>query len=127
MRLASSDREVIKALFQGKGWIDSYLLHERFRLSPGQIIDILDRLIRAGYARLDGTMCCLTAEGRAWVIAARRSIFMDVDRRRWQPGPDLLVASVLDPAEPYIPDIDLVDLHFFQLLGVQRGAEPAKG
>ena len=121
----SADREVIRKLYAGEGWIDLYTLHAQYLLSPGQIADIMDRLARAGFVEVEGIRARMTGKGREWVIAARK-IFLATDRSTWRPEADAMLQSELVAGQPYLPDPELVDRGFFVRMGMDNEWDSAK-
>ena len=110
---SSSDREVIRFLFASIDWSDLYNLHIEFGLTPGQVLDITERLVAANFAELDGTKARLTSTGRAWVLEARDSIFRTSGREFWRPTAHESLEEPKDSQSPYMPDLSLVDQDFF--------------
>ena len=108
--VSSSDREVISALFEASDWLDLFDLHLDFVLSPGQVLDSVERLQAGGYLERKGLHARLTDLGREWVIASRRELFMN-PARDWRSyeAKDRLVRE----NEPYLPDFAKVDRKFF--------------
>lgn len=110
---SSSDREVVRFLFARQEWADLYELHVEFGLTPGQVIDIVERLVAADFAELDGIKARLTPTGRAWVLEARDAIFRGAGHDSWRPSADELLQTPTGPPSPYLPDLSLVDREFF--------------
>ena len=110
---SSSDREVIRFLFAGMDWSDLYDLHIQFRLSPGQALDIVERLVTADFAELDGTKARLTTAGRTWVLEARNRIFRGSEHEAWRARAHEIPDNTKDTQSPYMPDLSLVDQEFF--------------
>lgn len=110
---SSSDREVIRFLFASMDWSDLYDLHIEFRLTPGQVLDIVERLVAANFAELDGTKARLTSAGRAWILEARDSIFRGSRQEPWRPSAHEILENPKDQKSPYMPDLSLVDQEFF--------------
>lgn len=113
MGYTSSDREVIRFLFSVDEWVDLYALHEDFRLSPAQILDIIERMVKAGLAEVSGTFAKLTLSGRNWVIDARGQIFFGTNRETWRTDGREINEPRLGLGAPYLPDLSLIDRAFF--------------
>ncbi len=79
----TEDRITLAELFKSGGRIDPYLLHERFKLSPGQVLSALDKIISLGIARADGPIIELTAYGYQYAIACADQIWVPETRRSW--------------------------------------------
>lgn len=72
----SEIRELLRALYAADAPVDIYILHENYRLSPGQLSRAVRTLTELGVAaENDQGMLSLTANGRNWVLMNRRSIF----------------------------------------------------
>lgn len=115
---SSSDREVIRFLFNRSDWADLYEMHVAFDLTPAQILDILERLVGAGFAEMDGVKARLNPNGRDWVVAARKDIFFSTDRENWRPASEELTDPMIEPFAPYLPDLGMVDTRFFERLAL---------
>lgn len=121
---SSSDREVIRFLFAADDWADLYELHTKFSLTPAQVLDIIERLAKAGFAETQGIHSRLTLEGRQWVIEARDQIFFGVGSRSWTFS-DKIVSDAENQLDPYLPDLKLLDRDFFIGLAMEKGPDDA--
>ena len=116
---SSSDREVIRFLFARHDWADLYELHLDFGLTPAQVIDIVERLVAANLAELDGVRARLKPAGRTWVLAARDEIFLST-HQEWRLNAGQSFKTARDPQSPYLPDLALVDRKFFVRLALDN-------
>jgi hypothetical protein len=57
----TEDRLILTELFKANGQLGAYLLHEKYKLSPGQIYSSVSKLHRLGVAHFDGSTIVLTA------------------------------------------------------------------
>lgn len=108
----SSFRLVTKFLFEAVDYLDLYMLHEKYKLSPGQILDATTWLKDNGYVEQVGTEARLTAEGREWLIRERFWVFQPKEEP-WGEVPDGLKVERMLPNEPYMPDLSQVQKGFF--------------
>lgn len=118
---SSSDREFIRYVFSSKDWVDVYELHIQFQLSPGQIIDIVERLRKRGYVELEGTRARLTVSGRDWILKHRGVVFKSgAGRFRSELEETVGLNPTIQPGEPYLPDLSEVDREFFENLALPQ-------
>jgi hypothetical protein len=110
----SHKRLVILALFQARDWLDLYALHEKFSLSPAQIISTLALLDEQKLCEVDGTRARLTQSGYNWVLKNRRQIFMQ-SGRKWAKL-DSSNKRHLHVGQPYMPRLRSVDKDFYRKL-----------
>lgn len=112
MNSDSSFRLVISFLLDSVEYLDLYMLHEKYKLSPGQILEATTWLRENGYVEQLGTKARLTAEGREWLIRDRFWVFKPRERP-WSEVPDGLMVERILPNEPYMPDLAQVQQGFF--------------
>ena len=79
----------------------------------------------AGLAEVRNIEARLTPLGRDWVLAARRDIFFDTDKKSWRRNFTDMPDPGSDPASPYLPDLSLVDRRFFVGLALDNRADGA--
>jgi DNA-binding PadR family transcriptional regulator len=103
-----------------------YDLHVKYRLSPGQIFDFLDKLGERGYVETNDLRARLTPTGREWVLKNRIDIFGKVDRDSWRPMAQSPITGKVDPFAPYLPDLHLVNKAYFENFS-QDGSVKQKG
>ena len=105
----SSEIEILRSLFSaGDGRLDLYGLHQKFKLSPGQMsrtcrameeLEVLE-IERDGD---DPTLIvCITDKGRRWIFEHRRELFLQDRTREWAEPMRRLSPSVA-AFEPYMP------------------------
>jgi len=119
MKFNSAHVEFLRALYEqpGKG-VELYTLHERFKLSPGQLSRMCSELEKLGviYTTKDeagGITAAITEHGREWVIGHRRDLFLR-DRGRCWSVPTVSAKAPADPFEPYLPRLRKVQKPFFE-------------
>jgi len=112
MNLDSSFRLVLRHLFSSVDYFDLYALHEKYKLSPGQILAAIAWLSENGYVEQLGTTARLTAEGREWLVRERFLLFQSTEKP-WDAVPDGLRVERIRPNEPYMPDLTQVQRGFF--------------
>lgn len=112
MKLSSSFRLILRYLLGAEDYLDLYPLHEKYSLSPGQILEATTWLKGNGYIEQMGLRARLTAEGRDWLIRERFSVFQSKEKP-WDEVPDGLKIERILPNEPYMPDLSQVQKGFF--------------
>jgi len=118
---SSSDREFLRFTFSSKDWVDVYELHVEYQLSPGQIIDIVERLRGEGLLEFEGTKARLTAPGREWVLKQRNIVFKSAANEfRAELDESVVLKPTVEIGEPYLPDLPEVDREFFEALALSR-------
>lgn len=88
--LSSIDRELLSEIINSEtGELNLYRLHEKFRLSPGQILSsVLKFKERNILEMIDEMNVRLTDTGRGWLIDNRRSLFLQERNRYWREVPE---------------------------------------
>lgn len=109
----SYERVMLATLFKSVDWVDLFIFHERYLLSPGQVASFIRRFEDAGLVAADIMAAKLTDLGRRWVLANRQAIFLTPDRV-WAEAPQILIeASRIGAFAPYLPDLKRIDERFF--------------
>jgi hypothetical protein len=111
---ASFEIEIIRALFRSDTWVDSFILHEKYMLSPGQLAHAVRKLLALEIVEMNGLSLRLNDKGRKWVFANRRALFMRGDRRFWATRQDRGPGSSLSPWVPYMPKLNALRPDFFR-------------
>ena len=97
--------------FQAHGWVDTYLIHKEYRISPFLLQETCNKFAEQKILDIEGRMFRVTQDGRAWIIKNRAKLFSS--NRPWaRPSPHL-IAERKSPTEPYLPDLKLLDKDFF--------------
>jgi hypothetical protein len=93
MKFGPADREIIRLLWESdsKG-IDVYELHERYRLSPAQIVRSVNRFSIERILALDNDRLYFLEGGRSWVVKNRDKIFYG-QAMPWKKIPDHFVRT----------------------------------
>lgn len=113
MKIASSEREILKLLYSSNEWADLYSLHDKYLLSPGQLSNAVRKFEDAGIIESKELEVKLTLKGRVWLIKHRRAIFMGGHGRPWaKPRPEHCQEPI-SPMQPYLPELENVDQAFF--------------
>lgn len=115
MRILSSKREILSALFQADDWFDLYKLHEQYQLSPGVVAQTIFFLQERDLLEIEGMKAKLSEAGKAWVFLNRKSIFYAADRNWAQPKQN--DEAKVDAGSPYMPRMRSLDKKFFRDLG----------
>ncbi len=74
MTFTSVDAEIIRAITNNK-IVSMYELHERYLLSPGQILESIERLRPFDVLNREGHFLTATEKTRAWAILHRFELF----------------------------------------------------
>lgn len=82
MIVDSEDIIIIKGLME-TGTLDLYSIHQRFLLSPAQIVRSLQRLHSIGILEYDAEKAKITEFGESWIIANRKELFLKQKKRYW--------------------------------------------
>lgn len=110
---SSYERECLSALFASSDWLDMFVFHEKYLLSPGQVASFMRRFEEGSVIEAQGGRARLTEFGRRWVLANRAVIFL-VSNRVWAEAPQIMVeAARINPFEPYLPDLKRLQERFF--------------
>jgi hypothetical protein len=80
----TEDRLTLAELFRSGGEIDVYDLHQKYRLSPGQIVSVMSKLAGLGIARAEGTKLALSTYGVQFVLARADLIWGTNEQRHWK-------------------------------------------
>jgi len=112
--ITTFEREVISALFSAKGWVDLYDLHEKYLLSPGQLVHAARKFDQLGIVEWTETRLKLSDHGRHWVLVNRSTLFLQRSPRFWAIDFDGIVREPSHPSEPYMPKIRAVRAKFFR-------------
>ena len=107
MKFNSAERELLLEAIGMKGWVDIYILHDKFLLSPGQLSNAVRRLEALGLIISDGLLIKMTDLGRRSLVRQRRTVLWANQSRNWVVIPDELQAPTVQPRELYLPDFHL--------------------
>jgi hypothetical protein len=110
----SFERETIRVLFASSDWIDIFVLHERYMLSPGQLSHAVRKLAALNVIDVSGLNVRLNSRGRKWVFVNRRMLFMRNEVRFWASRHDPTQHPSISPATPYMPKLKAVRTDFFK-------------
>ena len=109
--MSSCKSIVLKEAYKVAGWLDLYLVHKRYRLSPFQLLEVCDRLSKDNVIEMEGRKVRLTDGGRTWVLRNRRSLFSS--ERPWAKPSSYLLTTEIPPEAPYLPNLSLLEDEFF--------------
>lgn len=113
MIIGSPEREILRALYEARDWLDLYILHERYLLSPGQLSSAVRKFEAAGIVVSQELKVRLTDRGIIWLLKYRKSIFMSGHSRPWAKIRSNMRKEPIDPFSPYLPTLKFVDENFF--------------
>jgi hypothetical protein len=114
-RYTSSEREIIRDLFESNDWVDLFVFHERYMLSAGQLAHTVRMLNDMNLLDIESFRVKLNQRGRRWVLANRHDLFLREDQRFWarRPVKSWVQEEQLDPATPYMPTTKRLQQRFF--------------
>jgi hypothetical protein len=95
----TEDRLTLAELFRADGGLEAYTLHEKYRLSPGQIFSAMTKLEQLRIAKIDGSRIQLTAFGLKFAIARADLIWGAGEQRQWRSQLPNKYADQLSPKQ----------------------------
>lgn len=112
------DREILRTLFEENNAVDVYTFYEKYNLLPTKILNSIRRLLEIGVVMFnpEALSVSLTEDGRYWVVANRREIFMQKIELSWKEPPASYVREQREIAEPYVPKRRYISKKFFKSL-----------
>ncbi len=106
---------MIKDLFSEKNGIKAYDFHKKYSLLPSVIIKFIDKGEKAGHLQLKpNNIIWLTPGGRDWVVANKKSIYLESKPKYWKLLPKGMIKEPI--GDLYLPDEKLIDKNFFDKL-----------
>jgi hypothetical protein len=108
----SFEREILRTMFERGDWLDLYTLHEEFLLSPGQLSNAVRNFARNEIIEVEGLLVRLTEQGKKWVFAHRREIFLTDRNRYWAKPFDHDAQPPIPTTQPYLPKLKNANLKF---------------
>jgi hypothetical protein len=96
-------RELLRDLFKAPGGLELFHFHEKYQVTPAQILVAVEPLLRLGVIESEAHRIRLTTYGRKWVVANRARIFLQSIDQFWKTPPVALSADRIEPFEPYVP------------------------
>jgi hypothetical protein len=114
--LDSAIREFLRDLFAQPEGMDLYVFHEKYQLTPGQLLTLVEYFEKQLFVERQEYKVQLTPSGRAWVLLNRGKLFLQKRKKTWKEMPEFFRGRKIEPAEPYIPKRKNLNLKFFEKL-----------
>ncbi|MES2038356.1 MAG: hypothetical protein V4495_10990 [Pseudomonadota bacterium] len=113
-----SDREILLILFESSQAVDVYSFYEKYNLLPTKILTSIRKLQEIGVLVFnpESLLVSLTEEGRIWIVANRREIFLRKIDLSWKAPPSSYLRTKIKEFEPYIPRRRYISKDFFNSL-----------
>lgn len=102
MTLFSEDIEFLRELYIHNS-VNIYFFHEKYMLSPAQLGRSIRKFTDIGCICLNEDCINLTENGRRWIIANRRILFLSSKDKYWKKVPVEMTQKVLNVADTYRP------------------------
>lgn len=83
IKLYSEDIEIIRELSKRKE-VDAYFFHEKYMLSPAQLLKSIKKLREEGIIIFEEKILSLTDKGKIWVMANRKQLFLQERSKYWK-------------------------------------------
>ena len=113
IHLTSSQRIILRDLFNASGKLDVFTLYKRYGFLPDQLFYFVKRFVRDGIVNIQGSSLNLTEKGKNWILQRSTNISFSSDAKPWNKIPPSFMGNRIEPNEPYIPSIcHLSDLSF---------------
>ncbi|ESZ70683.1 hypothetical protein X727_12800 [Mesorhizobium sp. L103C119B0] len=111
--------EILKEIYRNRGWIDVYQFHERYRLSPVQVLDGVDFLQANGISAVERSEASfrikILPQGIAWIDAHAPELFLSPRADKgWRYSPERPSRA---PEDFYVPRMSNLELDFLTKLG----------
>ena len=98
------DREILKNLLKNKK-LDWYYLHEKYRLSPGQLSRSFKKLIRLKFILVGDESIEITEEGLIKTITMRKIILRKNEDEFWSKLQDERKGAKIKVNQFYLPNV----------------------
>lgn len=98
----TEDIELLKELYY-KNTANVYFFHERYRLSPAQLARAIRKFENQGLIEFNDTTVTLTENGKKWVLANRKDIFLYERKKYWKEVPENMRRKPIKMNSPYKP------------------------
>ena len=118
--IRTADIEVLRELYRNDK-VDLYRFHELYSLSPGQLAHTINHFLDLKVIEIVANCVQLTDFGRKWVVANRKSVFLQDREQEWKVIPTNLQKERIPKNSVYKPNKHLVDREFFRHLMEEKG------
>jgi DNA-binding PadR family transcriptional regulator len=118
--MESADIVVLRELYRNTK-MDIFEFHRLYSLSPGQLAQTLNKFVKQGIVEIEGDFAQITDFGRKWIVANRKSLFLEVRALGWKSIPDYMQKPRIPINSFYAPRKSLLDKEFFIHLIERKG------
>ena len=115
MRLFSEDIEFMRELYIYNS-VSMYFFHEKYMMSPAQLGRTIRKFTKIGCIRISDSDIELTENGRRWIIANRRELFLKAKEKYWKNIPIEMAQEKFKINDTYKPITKKLDSELFNLL-----------
>lgn len=113
--LNSAEILILKDLMKSKSGVNAYTFHKERKLPPSTIINFVNKFQEFKLIILqEGNIIQLSVNGRNWVIANKKQIYLTPRNKYWRRLPNDKITAPLEGC--YLPDEREIDFKFFQKL-----------
>jgi hypothetical protein len=112
VKLTRYQRLILKDIIRANGTLSAYTFYRRYRLSPAQLAESLNRLIINKLIQVKEDKILLTSQCKEW-LDKRKISFADTEEKEWREIPIEVTQTKIVPWEPYLPSKKLLDKSFF--------------
>lgn len=109
----SEDIEFVKELFERKQ-VDLYFFHEKYLLSPAQLLRTTNKFIKEGIIELKNEVATLTPKGEKWIIYNRKTLFLNEKDKYWKEIPSKMRQNSIGIKDLYKPYRNKLDKELFK-------------
>lgn len=118
--MQTADIEVLRELYRNDK-VDLYRFHQLYSLSPGKLAKTIIHFAELKVIEIVDDCVQLTDFGRKWVLANRKSIFLQNRPQEWKNIPKDMRKEQIHVNALYKPKKSLVDRKFFGHLMEKKG------
>jgi hypothetical protein len=113
--LSRIQRAILRDLYKAGGKLDGYTFYRRYKLDPFDLINATSRLIAESLLSVnEENIFLITAEGKDFLLNS--GIVEDTDSQKpWLAVPEEFVKPRMEPWQPYVPSIRLLDKNLLKL------------
>lgn len=101
-KLSPIERNLLVALSRSERGLNAYSLFSRFKCSPGELFQAINRLARRELLETQESQVSLTKKGYEWIITNGKYLMLSGEKK-WREVPDEFRRPKLRPRERFIP------------------------
>ena len=113
MQMFSEDIEFLKELYLNNK-INIYFFHEKYMLSPAQLGRTIRKFAKMKHIIVNDDNVELTENGRKWVIANRKELFLKEKEKLWKVVPAEMERVPIKINETYKLKTKNIDIELFK-------------